>query len=191
MPTRTRPPERTPKTTDTTSPTASVGPAPMGTGAHGRDGTGEVIGLVVLVRSRWASEDEFTPATLDKCGETIARFARRLHAQGVTRPERRSRPAHCQGFVDAATRTGQPPELTTRHARRTALRMLFRTLRELGYDVGDPSLDLRLPARSDTTARPLTDLEVTLCRASPRGWGRPAAGRCTGRCAGRWGRPPR
>lgn len=72
------------------------------------------------------------------------------------------------GVVDATTRAGQRPELTTRHARRTALRMLFRTLREMGYDIGDPSLDLRLPTRSDTSARPLTDLEVTLCRTSSR-----------------------
>lgn len=123
--------------------------------------------VVEEVRRRWASDNEFTAATLAKCGETIARFARRLAQQGVTTPAEITT-AHAQGFIEAPTRTGQPPELTTRHARRTALRMMFRTLRELGYDVGDPSLDLHLPPRSDTTARPLTDLEVTLCRASSR-----------------------
>ncbi len=119
------------------------------------------------VRARWASEDEFTPATLEKCGELVSRFARRLAAQGITDPAGITA-GHCQGFVDAATVKGGMPELTTRHARRSALRMLFRSLRELGYDVGDPTLDLQLPARADTSARPLTDLEVTLCRASSR-----------------------
>jgi site-specific recombinase XerD len=124
--------------------------------------------LVEQVRAAWATGGEFTGQTLDKCGETVARFARRLEAQGVSSPAG-IRPAHCQGFVDAATVKGQPPELTTRHARRSALRMLFRSLRELGHDVGDPTIDLQLPARSDSSARPLSEVEVTLCRASSRG----------------------
>lgn len=121
-----------------------------------------VEGLVERARAAWSAGGDSTPATLDKCGETAARFARRLTAQGVQRPEQITA-AHCQGFVNAATRTGQTPELTTRHGRRTAVRMLMRTLRELGYDVGAPTIDLRLPRRTNTTARPLTDLEVTLC----------------------------
>lgn len=123
--------------------------------------------LVAVVRRRWAAEEEFSPATLDKCGQTIERFGRRLEHQGITAPEQIT-VDHVAGFVKAAMSSGRPPELTTQHARRTAVRMFFRTLRDLGHDVGDPSLDLRLPARSDTTARPLTDLEVTLCRASSR-----------------------
>ena len=126
-----------------------------------------MVDVVEAVRRRWASEEAFTPATLDKCGDAVTRFARRLHRQGVEDPADITA-THCQGFVDACTVKGSPPELTTRHARRTALRMLFRTLREMGYPLGDPSLDLRLPPRSDTTARPLTDLEVTLCRATSR-----------------------
>jgi site-specific recombinase XerD len=152
----------------TTSTTAPTRPSPPEMLAEGSAATrAPMFAVVEAVRHRWATEDAFTPATLDKCGEAIARFARRLDRQGVTDPDQITA-AHAQGFVDAPTRTGQPPELTTRHARRTALRMLFRTLRELGYDIGDPSLDLHLPARSETTARPLTDLEVTLCRASSR-----------------------
>jgi integrase/recombinase XerC len=46
--------------------------------------------------------------------------------------------------------------------------MAFRALRELGEDVGDPTLDLPLPPRSSRAARPLTDDEVALCRASTR-----------------------
>jgi integrase len=128
---------------------------------------GTVVDLVARARRCWDQDAGFTPATAAKSGETVDRFARRLHHQGVTDLAQIT-PEHCRGFIEAATLKGQPPELTTRHARRTALRMLFRTLRELGHDVGDPTLDLRLPPRSDTTARPLTDLEVALCRASSR-----------------------
>lgn len=123
--------------------------------------------LARVVRVRWAESGDFTPATLDRCGEVIDRFARRIARQGVDEA-REITAAHCVGFIDATTIKGVPPELTTRHARRSALRMFFRTLRELGHQIGDPTLDIELPARSDRSARPLTDLEVTVGRASSR-----------------------
>jgi integrase/recombinase XerC len=130
-------------------------------------GRGKMPAIVAVVVDQWAVSGEFSEQTLARCGETVTRFARRLDAQGVHAPREVTR-EHCQGFIDATTLKGQPPELTTRHARRTALRMLFRTLRELGHAVSDPTLDLHLPVRTATTARPLTDAEVTLCRASTR-----------------------
>jgi integrase/recombinase XerC len=48
--------------------------------------------------------------------------------------------------------------------RRSTLRLLFRTARELGLVVGDPTVDLVLPSRTNEAARPLTDLEVQRCR---------------------------
>ncbi len=54
------------------------------------------------------------------------------------------------------------------HARRTALRMLYRTLRARGWHDGDPTLDLSLPPRGVRAARPLTAHEVALCRLSSR-----------------------
>jgi integrase/recombinase XerC len=75
-------------------------------------------------------------------------------------------PADAAAFVHARTRGGEEPELATRHARRTAVRMLYRTLRTLGQPVGDPTLDLRLPRRGLLASRPLTDDEVMLCRAT-------------------------
>ena len=123
--------------------------------------------LFMAVQGRWSASRDFSEQTLARCGETISRFLRRLTAQGVTAVEDIT-VEHCRGFVSAPTLEGRPPELTTQHARRTALRMMFRTLREMGVDVGDPTLDLHLPARTATAARPLTDAEVTLCRASAR-----------------------
>ena len=157
-------------TADPTTPLLDdVAPADATEDAYAVTATsqGGIGAVAAAVRRRWATEEAFTPATLDKCGDAIARFARRLHHQGVQDPAAITA-AHCQGFVEAATVQGRSPELTTRHARRTALRMFFRTLREMGYPIGDPSIDLRLPPRTDTAARPLTDLEVTVCRASSR-----------------------
>jgi len=51
------------------------------------------------------------------------------------------------------------------HLRRSALRLFFRTARELGLCSGDPTLDLVLPSRSSLHMRPLTDDEVALCRS--------------------------
>jgi integrase/recombinase XerC len=48
--------------------------------------------------------------------------------------------------------------------RRSTVRLLFRTARDLGLVEGDPTLDLVLPSRTNETARPLTDLEVQRCR---------------------------
>ena len=132
------------------------------------DGTGTVLESLVeaAVRS-WRSSGEFTEQTLLRGEETVHRFVRRLQAQGVADVAAIT-PLHCQGFLDAMTRDGRPPELATRHSRRVALRMLFRALRELGATNLDPTLDLALPPRTSRVARPLTDPEVTLGRSAAR-----------------------
>ncbi|MEY2468294.1 MAG: hypothetical protein QOF21_992 [Actinomycetota bacterium] len=67
-------------------------------------------------------------------------------------------------FVRAATADGELPTASLMHFRRNALRLLFRSLRRTGADIGDPTLDLDLPRRSPVGARPLVDDEVLLCR---------------------------
>lgn len=60
--------------------------------------------------------------------------------------------------------------------RRLAVRVLFRTARQLGLAVGDPTIDLALPPRCPGSFRPLEDDEIELCRAVAIGSGtRPAA----------------
>jgi integrase/recombinase XerC len=52
------------------------------------------------------------------------------------------------------------------------VRLLFRVLRERGDVDHDPTLDLRLPARSSLATRPLSDDEITLGRSfSQHSWG--------------------
>jgi integrase len=69
-----------------------------------------------------------------------------------------------EAFVRASTSAGQVPSVATMQLRRSALRLLFRTARELGLLEGDPTLDLVLPSRTRDAARPLTDDEVDGCR---------------------------
>jgi len=82
-----------------------------------------------------------------------------LHLSETTR-------AMVDEFVDAPTSAGAAPSATVRHLRRCAVRLLFRTARQLGLVEGDPTLDLELPARGPPSARPLTDTEVDRCRAA-------------------------
>lgn len=128
---------------------------------------GGVENQVAAAIAAWRASGEFTEQTLLRNEELVTRFARRLRAQGVAGVALIS-PEHCRGFIDAVTREGKSPELTTRHARRVAVRMLFRTLRNLGAPVHDPTMDLTLPPRTSRASRPLTDDEVTLCRAAAR-----------------------
>jgi hypothetical protein len=59
----------------------------------------------------------------------------------------------------------QHPSVATMHLRRSALRLYFRTLRQLGLYEGDPTIDLALPPRSCLAVRPLTDDEIVVCRS--------------------------
>lgn len=76
------------------------------------------------------------------------------------------RPEIARSFIDATTASGKPPSVSTRHWRRTAVRLLFRAARDAGLVDGDPTLDLVLPPRSSLGTRPLTDDEVALCRSA-------------------------
>ena len=71
-----------------------------------------------------------------------------------------------RAFVLAPSPDGTAPSVSLMHLRRTALRLLFRSARFLGQSVGDPTLDLHLPPRSQLATRPLVDDEVSLCRAA-------------------------
>lgn len=74
-------------------------------------------------------------------------------------------PAIAEAFITAPGAAGAP-SIREQHSRRGGLRLLFRSARAAGLDVGDPTLDIALPMRSLNRARPLADDEIALCRAS-------------------------
>ena len=122
---------------------------------------------VAQVVEEWTTSAEHSEQTRMRMSETVTRFARHASARGVRRLAE-VQPCDARTFITALTRHGQEPELATQHARRTALRTLYRTARQLDLATGDPTLDIALPARGSLAARPLSDDEVTLCRASTR-----------------------
>lgn len=76
--------------------------------------------------------------------------------------------AHVVHFISAAPAgaTSIEPAPATMHLRRSAVRLLFRLARESGLEVGDPALDVALPARAPRQVRPLTDAEIVMCRGA-------------------------
>ncbi len=111
----------------------------------------------------WANRGAHGTQTLARMGEAAIRLARRLTVTGVTAWNAVGID-DCRGFVDARTAAGDQPSTHTRHFRRSTIRCIYRSLRALGARVGDPTLDFDLTPRTNATARPLTDDEITLLR---------------------------
>lgn len=117
------------------------------------------------VVAEWEAGGEFADQTVLRMGEIASKFVTRMGLFGVGSLGAVTL-EHCSGFVDAPPLTGGLPSAHTRHFRRVTLRAMFRTARRLGFDVGDPTLDLVLPPRSDRSTRPLTSDEILLARTA-------------------------
>src|SRR3954453_9393719 len=97
------------------------------------------------VLAAWRAEGLHSEQTVARVGETATRFTARLRASGIVTFAEVT-PSDAAGFGAPAFLAARPgpaaePELAPRHPRRTAVRMLYRTLRGLGQPVGDPTLD--------------------------------------------------
>lgn len=77
---------------------------------------------------------------------------------------------HCTGFIRSAADARRPkePSPSTQFARRSAIRLLFRVCRIHGLADNDPTIDIKLPSRSASGTRPLTDDEESWCRIFTR-----------------------
>jgi integrase len=110
------------------------------------------------VTSRWGA-----PYQARRVDEILERFVEFVAAVSGTGDSVGVSPALARSFVSAAEGRG-PASLPLQHLRRSALRLLFKVLRDEGADVGDPTIDLQLPPRTQLSTRPLDDDEVALCR---------------------------
>jgi integrase len=72
---------------------------------------------------------------------------------------------HVEAFVLASSAEGRSPSAATSHLRRSAVRLLFRVLREHGVVDHDPTFEVELPPRTSLPARPLCDDEIALGRS--------------------------
>lgn len=123
----------------------------------------QALGLVIKELNRTKLADQ----TTQKVTEIIVRFTIYVEKGHGIRSVCEIAEEHVEGFVFASflgRSERRRPSPATMHLRRSALRLHFRILRQIGAFVGDPTLDLVLPPRSCMAVRPLTDDEIALCR---------------------------
>jgi hypothetical protein len=109
--------------------------------AMGRDLRGTLDLLAAELRGRGRLSVESEPRVLGLF-ERFSSFVAR--AFGITTLGEVSG-EQVEAFVRASTRTGEVPSVATMRLRRSALRLMFRTARELGLVEGDPTVDVVLP----------------------------------------------
>jgi integrase/recombinase XerC len=97
--------------------------------------------------------------------QVIFRFLRYVDAAGIVSLGDVA-PEVVRDFVFARSgSSNSEPSIATSHLRRSAVRLLFRVLREASVVDHDPTIDVVLPPRSSLAARPLTDDEIALGRS--------------------------
>lgn len=133
---------------------------------HGRSRAGSSFeaaraAIETDLRLRWASEAQVR--RIVRLAERFESFCREgfdVSDLGAVDP------AIVQSFVGAADPDGRPAGASLQRARRSAVRLLFRSARRIGAAVEDPTVDVGLPPLTSLRARPLTDDEVLECRAA-------------------------
>lgn len=104
-----------------------------------------------------------SPQSLDRLVSDMSLFVARLELIGVSELRQVTR-LQVLDFIDEPFRVDRymfrDPSLGTRHFRRAAVRLFFKTARALGLCEHDPTMDIELARRSEGHARPLTDDEV-------------------------------
>lgn len=126
--------------------------------------------VVAMVLDRWTAAvhaGALSAQTADKFGLLTARFARFAAAHSVVTARAIDADLVAR-FIAAQGRSRHGAvsnaAVATMHNRRSALRAFFRTARELGLIIEDPTTAIALPHRTDSVQRPITDEEASLVR---------------------------
>ncbi len=128
---------------------------------------------ITAVLAAWqtlVARGEMSPQTLSRFGQLLRRFEAFAAVRGAPLLADVDVTLAAQ-FIDAHGRTRHrhvaPASLSTRHLRRSVLRMCFATARRLTLTDTDPTRDIDLPARLCGATRPLDEAEaVELRRAA-------------------------
>lgn len=129
-----------------------------------------LLEAVAIVGSHLQALGGLTEQSEDRLMGEVGRFVRRLefsHVRCLSEVDS----SYVVDFLDEAVLVGgiaREPATGTKHLRRSAVRLLFRSARQLHLVGFDPTIDIVLPRRSDLTTRPLTDDEEMLGRLASR-----------------------
>lgn len=130
------------------------------------EGTASLSEAIAFAFDRAETGNLLAPASLDIYGRIWRGFGRYARFACDADTVAAVTPAVVDRFLSTPTRQGKLPGTATRQLRRSAIRSLFRILRDTGLADHDPTLDVDTPLRATRTVRPLTDAEVELCRAA-------------------------
>lgn len=118
-----------------------------------------MLGIAEL-RAKVHEQEHLSEQSARRFDEVLGRFElfvqRGFGVNGIEGLE----PLHVEAFVRASA-----PSVATMHLRRSALRLLFRLVRQLTAYDHDLTLDLTLPPRSSLAMRPLTNDEIEVGRS--------------------------
>lgn len=119
---------------------------------------------------------EMSEQTLSRFGQLLHRFAAFAAVRGARLLAEVDAAVAAQ-FIDAHGRTRHghvaPASLSTRHLRRSVLRMCFATARRLALTDTDPTRDIDLPPRVCGATRPLEEAEAVELRRAAQFTARP------------------
>lgn len=118
----------------------------------------------VIVTSHWNAVGDLSPASQERLTEVLSHATYRAERLGVEYWGAEFDEIICGKFIHSMTSVLGEPSTSTMHLRRSALRAGFATLRQLGLFRGDPTLDIKLPPRSQLAARAAVDDEIALLR---------------------------
>lgn len=132
--------------------------------------TTPIATMVSLAEDRWSAavlEGAMSAQTHDKFLLVAKRFDRFAHAHAITSVGEVGHHVVLK-FLTAQGRSRHgniaPSAAATMRNRRSAIRALYRTAREAGLIVDDPTTDIGLPPRDKSAQRPLTSDEAALVR---------------------------
>ncbi|MEU4492955.1 hypothetical protein AB0F96_05735 [Streptomyces sp. NPDC023998] len=135
------------------------------------------IASVVAAWAAMAARGEMSEQTLGRFSQLLERFGKFAAARGASDLSDVT-PTVASMFIDAHghTRHGHvaPAALATRHLRRSVLRMLYSTARDLALADGDPTQHLNLPTRVTGDTRPLNEAEAVALRLAAEFTDRPS-----------------
>ncbi|NJP99850.1 integrase [Streptomyces zingiberis] len=121
---------------------------------------------ITRVLAAWrelVARGEMSEQTLSRFGQLLHRFAAFAAVRGARMLTEVDTVVAAQ-FIDAHGRTRHgrvaPASLSTRHLRRSVLRMCFATARRLALTNADPTRDIELPPRVCGATRPLEEAEA-------------------------------
>lgn len=119
------------------------------------------------------SRDQLAPSSFKLYKGVIRGFARYCEAgRGLTSLNDVSVDLVLEWLESPKPKASAAPAMSTRRVRLAALRSLYECGWSMGLLTVDPAHHIRLPGRSGTSARPLTDEEIEICRVwahEPRG----------------------